>query len=387
MKKFLICALAFFCACWVALSFDWQHQENDALRSDMLTFAEEFASRAGCRERRILKRFIREQKRQAATRPYAWIADTKDVVLRLEELCPPVEDDGSKAAELRRDILLLLDYPLHADNRDKSAPEGLKQAFTLTSETYRAQGREKALEILAKPGPSEPGRLQVIKIYNSGMILRTSEHTVAVDILWEGDEDGAAVIASKIDAFFLSHPHKDHYSDVMIKALASADKPAVLPSDVAPPGVNWNGKRVIFEDCLEPFVVSGIKVNIVTGYQHKLPNNAYLLDFDGWRILLPGENDQHKRYETFTALQAPDLILEPTWNRVDKTFDIVSRMGGYNRDAVFFIPSHENELSHPVNHRESYRELFSRPDRLGNPSTKYPRVFLLDIGESVILEK
>ena len=386
MKRLTIIIFGLLCAASTALAYDWKHQENDALRADMISFAEGFASRSTGEMRAILKKFVRQQKKIAANDPYAWISDTKDVVIRLEKLCPPTLDDGSAQALARRDIMLLLDFPLHADNRHKDAPEALKKAFDVTSESYRAQARSRALELLSQPGPSQAGLLQVIKIYNSGMILRTSNHTIAVDIKWEGDEEGAAALAEAADIFFLSHPHGDHFSKVMIKALSAAGKPAILPSDVVQ-DVQWDGKQVIFEERLQPFEEAGIEICVVTGHQVGLPNNAYMLDFDGWRVMLPGENDEFESYEAFAAMDAPDLILEPSWNRIDITFDIVSRMNGYDCDAVSFIPAHENELNHTVDHRESYRELFSREDRLGGPDASYPKVYLLDIGEGITLEK
>ena len=385
MKKisFIICLLI----CTGAGAYDWQHQENEELRSDMITFAKDFASQSRwTKQGRALRKFVRQQKRMARKDAYAWIPATKDFVLKLESMCPPTEDNGSKAAVMRRNILLLLDFPLHADNKHPEAPEALKEAFVSTSASYREEGRRKALEALAAPGPAEPGKLQVIKVYNSGVILRTSARTVAVDIKWEGEMDGASRIAEAADVFFLSHPHRDHYSDVMIQALAAAGKRAVLPSNVTPDS-QWDGKTVIFEDRIEPFDVEGIGVSIVTGHQRELPNNAYLLEFDGWRVLLPGENDQHGLYKAFSSLAAPDLILEPTGNRVDITFDIVKDMAGYDRTTTYMIPEHENELTHGVDHRESYRELFTRPDRLGDPERQYPRVFLLDIGEDIVLDK
>lgn len=385
MKKiaFILCLLI----CTSAGAFDWQHQENEELRSDMITFAKDFASQSRwTKQGRALRKFVRQQKRLAKKDEYAWIGATKDFVLKLETMCPPTEDNGSKAAKMRRNILLLLDFPLHADNKVEGAPQGVVDAFVETSASYREEGRRKALEALAAPGPAEAGQLQVIKVYNAGEILRTSTRTIAVDIKWEGEKEGADEIAKAADVFFLSHPHRDHYSDVMIQAFADAGKPVLLPSNVTP-DAQWDGKTVIFEDRLETFDFEGIGVNIVTGYQGERPNNAYMIEFDGWRVLLPGENDQHERYQAFSALPAPNLILEPTWNRVDITFDIVKDMEGYDPQTTFMIPEHENELTHPVNHRESYRELFTRPDRLGDPQRQYPRVFLLDIGESIVLSK
>jgi len=365
-------------------AYDWQPQANEELRSDMIAFAGEFASRQkGTSEGRKLRRFVRRQKRLAGKSPYAWISQTKDFVLKMEKRHSPTLDNSSKEALFRRDMFLLLDFPLHADNRSASAPEELICEFEQTSLSYRGQARLRALSALEEAGPAKPGELQVIKIYNCGVILRTSELCIAVDIKWEGGKAAASLIAQKADVFFLSHPHDDHYSTDMINALAAAGKPSVLPSDVVPE-TRWEGKRVASEED-GSFSVCGIGVDIVSGAQSGIPNNAYILSFDGWRVLLPGENSNTALYEGLCKYAAPNLIISPSWNRFTQILSYVEKMEGYNAAGVTFIPEHENELYHTVQHRESYRELFSREDRLGNKATTYPKVFLMDIGESLIL--
>jgi hypothetical protein len=42
----------------------------------------------------------------------------------------------------------------------------------------------------------------------------------------------------------------------------------------------------------------------------------------------------------------------------------------------------DNELMHTVPHRESYREMYTSPARLGCPNFAWPRVFPLAFGES-----
>lgn len=49
-----------------------------------------------------------------------------------------------------------------------------------------------------------------------------------------------------------------------------------------------------------------------------------------------------------------------------------------------YMPVHQNELGHSVNQRESYHELFSRKDRLGNPDFAYPDIMVLECGENVL---
>jgi len=385
MKNRIISTICLLMVCSIMGAFEWQHQDNEELRADMIQFAEGFASRAqGTPGGKLLKSFVARQKKLAQKDPYAWIGETKDLVIKLEMLCPPVEDDFCGAAAMRRDILLLLDYPLHCDNHSDQAPRELKDAFEQVSQAYRAQARTRALALLDGPAPQQ-GRIQVIKIYNCGLILRTSQHTIGVDIKWEADASGAEKIARSCDLFVLSHPHLDHYSDVMINALAAAGKTAVIPGEDRPMA-QWEGKKIVFDEHVkDSLVFNGIVINSVPGYQGNIPNNAYMLSFDGHRVLLPGENDTLLRYVPLGGLAAPDLVIFPSWNNFERVMDIVEGMRGYCADKVTYIPEHENELFHPVNHRESYRELFSRADRLGNPSSKYPHVVLLDIGEGVVL--
>lgn len=387
MKNRLFAAIALIVLCAAnAAAYDWQPQSNEALRQDMLTFASGFADNMkGTRAGRQLRRFVKEQTELAASEPYAWIDATREMVQKLEAMQSPVPDDGSKAAEFRKNTLLLMDFPLHSDNKSQTAAPELKAAFGAVSEKYRADARDKALGHLAAPAPA-PGKLEIIKVYNQGYIVRTSERTIAVDIQWQGDEAGARAIAAKASVFFLSHPHGDHYSPVMMKALAEAGKRVVLPSDVVP-DASWPGKMVVDADILEPTDVEGIKMVIVRGRQGKVPNNGYLLEFDGWRIFLPGENRFDEFEAPFVAYEAPDVIMVPSWNRFSHFVDIMNRMPGYDPARTTFIPGHENELYHTVDHRESYRELFSRPDRLGERDSTYPQVILVDIGEKVTLGK
>ena len=217
--KFVTLLLALF-VYLQASAFDWKPQSNESLRAEMVSYARDAASRAkGTPEGKEIKRFLRKVKKTEKDNPYAWVDDTRALVRRLEALCPPCEDDGSDKAQIRRDILRLMDFPLHLNNYDKAAPVEQAQAFDSVSAIYRSEARAKALAWLDGPAP-KPGVLELVKVYNLGYFIRTSARTVAVDVKWEGTAEEAAAIADKVSIFFLSHPHKDHYSDVLMQALA-----------------------------------------------------------------------------------------------------------------------------------------------------------------------
>lgn len=373
--------------------FEWKHQTNEELRSDMIAFATEFArAEQGTRVGRVLARFVRKENRKAARDPYAWADDTRKLVAKLEKICPPAIEEpflGGAAPVgydlIRHNILRLIDFPLHLDNLYKDAPEGDIKTYEAVSGKYAAEARRKALKWLAGPAP-EAGTLGICKIYNHGYLLRTSETTVVVDVVWYGSDREAAAIASAADVVLLSHPHMDHYSLSIMNAYADAGTPVVLPSDVIPER-SWDGKYVVTEDVLdEPLTVGGVKIYSLRGAQEPQPNNGYYIEIDGFRVLLTGENEHHALEERFTSFPAPDLVMFPSWNGLVKILDMVQRMEGYYPYSVTYIPGHENEFFHGVDHRESYRELFSHKDRLGRPGFPYPNVCLLDIGESYCLK-
>ena len=313
----------------------------------------------------------------------AWIMDTYELTTQLKGMCPPQAANSSRGSSLRKGIMLLEDFPVHVDNRAPNASGELKDAFAAFSERYRSEARAAALEWVRGPKP-QPGELQVFKVYNMGYLLRTAGRMIVVDVFWDGTTAEAAQIASEADAFFLSHPHRDHWNPTMVDALAAAGVTLVLPADICP----QHGRKLVADsDWLEPVDVDGIKVQLLRGAQGPEPNNSYLVEFDGWRVLIPGENDNPDLYRPFSQFAAPDLILHPTWNGLCALLDIVSEMPGYNPSKVTYIPGHDNELYfHSVDHRESYREMFSREDRLGDPGRTYPVIILQDIGETVTLK-
>lgn len=383
MKRKLT-VLAVLLASLSAGAFDWQSQPNAELRGEMLEHAAELArQQRGTAEGRLLSRFVRAEKRKARVDSLAWIMDTYELSMQLKGMCPPQAADCSREASLRKGIMLLEDFPVHVDNRAPNASEDLKNAFAAFSERYRSEARAAALEWVRGPKP-QPGELQVFKIYNMGYLLRTAGRMIVVDVFWDGTAAEAAQIASEADAFFLSHPHRDHWNPTMVDALAAAGATLVLPADICP---QHDRKLVADSEWLEPKDVGGIKVQLLRGAQGSQPNNAYLVEFDGWRVLIPGENDESELYRPFSQFAAPDLILHPTWNGLADLIDIVSEMPGYDPSKVTYIPGHDNEICfHGVDHRESYREMFSRKDRLGDPGRTYPVVILQDIGETVTLK-
>ena len=369
-------------------AFDWKVQSNSELRADMLSYAGEFASDAkGTKAGRIVSNLIKKQSK--ARDEYSWIADTFDAVTKLEDAYGPVYCTTSpahpeletKEAMIRRRTLQLLDYPIHVPEYLDDTPEAVKQAFATFKNEYLEKARLRTIAWLNEPAPS-PGSISLMKVYNMGYIVRTTMRTVLLDLRWDGTAEQADFIASCADVFFLTHPHGDHYSKTMLDALQKRGVPVVLPKDIMP-AYNSGAKHIVWGNDT-PMTVAGVTFTSLKGNQGKnIPNNVYSFEIDGWRIIDQGDNADHALEPQLASLPAADIVIGASWNDPQSLLGAAMASSGA---APFYIPSHENEFGHPVDHRESYRELFDRKDRLGNPDFNYPAYLLMDIGENILVQ-
>lgn len=392
MKKSVLYILAMALVafpCHRAYAFDWKVQTNEELRSGMLAYAGEFAADArGTKAGRIVSKLVKQQKK--ATDEFSWIGDTYAAVQKLEAaygpVCSPINptrpEFETKEAMIRRRTLQLLDYPVHVPDYLPDIPEGERAAFQAFKNEYLETARLRTIAWLNQPAP-EPGGMAIIKVYNMGYILRTSERTVLLDLRWDGTEEQAAYIASHADAFFLTHPHGDHYSKTMLKALQDNNVPVVLPKDIMPE-YNSPDKHIVWGNDV-PMTVGGVKFTTLKGNQGEgIPNNVYYFELDGWRIIDQGDNADDALELQLASKPAADLVIAASWNNIPNLFTAVLAPEGA---SPMFIASHENEFGHGVDHRESYHELFSRKDRLGDPDFDYPPYILMDIGENIEVRK
>jgi hypothetical protein len=323
--------------------------------------------------------------------------------------------------------LRIIDYPLHLDNYDlkNSSPED-RQAFKEVVREYCAGARERVLaEVAAAKIPD--GSLRLWRIYNMGYIIKGPTHTVAIDItarpkfydvvegrfmpdtnvvVWcEADWKRLANLA---DMIFVTHPHGDHYDRAGIAAFVEAKKPVVVPCDLVAYTANRSAKEgpdgkyvaekkilttapccvKLTEDHLEPVDVGGVKVRNFLGNQGKdVPCNVYLIDIDGVLVADNGDNSVLDKERMLSKCPPADVIIASTWNNVQGMVNCCAGAPGFDRTKSVLLPSHENELGHGVDHRESYHEMYTRKDRLGNREFPWPRVHPLGYGESFLFTK
>jgi hypothetical protein len=362
-------------------AFDWKSQSNEDLRADMISFAGEVAETTHDRKlSEDLNRFV--MCRKAESDPYRWIAETNAFVDRWLRKYPAELSDGGACSYERRALLLLRDYPMHADNYRDDATRELKEAYEASIRKMHREAEQDALKWLAKGRRSDD--LDMFKTYNMGFFLRSAGKTVGIDLQWEGGEDEMKKIASSIDVLFVSHPHDDHYSIGLMKAVLAAGKPVIMSYDIIPEYPSeW--KIIVDKDNNEGMEANGVSFFSCLGDQGPdAPNNVYLIKVGKWNIAQNGDNAVPEA-EAFLGKHKVDLLITACWNGFKRTMDYIR--SNPEGTSCIYIPAHENEWMHTVDHREAYCELFSRNDRFGDTGYDYfPSVIMDAAGDSYILK-
>ena len=394
-----------------ASAFDWKPKPTAELKADLVAYANS----------------VGETELAEAVNGASGTAEWMRAAIKRGSELLKASEGGDFNDKNREHGLKIIDYPLHLDNYDlkNSSPED-RQAFKEVVREYCAGARERVFaEVAAAKIPD--GSLRLWRIYNMGYIIKGPTHTVAIDItarpkfydvvegrfmpdtnvvVWcEADWKRLANLA---DMIFVTHPHGDHYDRAGIAAFVEAKKPVVVPCDLVaytanrtakegPDGKYVAEKKILTtapccvkltEDHLEPVDVGGVKVRNFLGNQGKdVPCNVYLIDIDGVLVAHNGDNSVMDKERMLSKCPPADVIIASTWNNVQGMVNCCAGAPGFDRAKSVLLPSHENELGHGVDHRESYHEMYTRKDRLGNREFPWPRVHPLGYGESFLFTK
>ena len=390
-----------------ASAFDWKPKPTAQLKADLVAYARE-AGEGG---------FADAVEKTTSTAEWMRLAFKRGGELL------KASEGGDFDDERRMHGLRIVDYPLHLDNYDqKRSTAEDKRVFIDVVREYCADARDRVFrEVAAAKVPK--GKLRLWRIYNMGYVMKGPKHTVAIDVtarpefyLVEGKryipQTNKVVwcaadwkrLAELSDMLFVTHPHGDHYNRAGIAAFVAARKPVVVPCDIeeykipdGPPKKGPDGKYIIEKenlttdpccvkldrDHLEPVDVGGVKVRNFLGNQGKdTPCNVYLLDIDGVLVADNGDNYDRGKERMLAKCPPADVIIASTWNKVQEMVKSCEAAPGFDRTKSVLLPSHENELGHRVQQRESYWEMYTRQDRLGNREFPWPRVHPLGYGES-----
>jgi L-ascorbate metabolism protein UlaG (beta-lactamase superfamily) len=319
------------------------------------------------------------------TKSMAWV----DIIL---DAFPPAVDENPA----RRAALMRLDDVFHlADASSRPQVRAFLQSRV-----------EKALRAMeAAPSDAHP---RIWKLYNDGFVVRVDGCTYGFDLIpgVPGRPRGMPTyvgapaedctmteaqlrrLVAQVDVLFISHLHADHANPRMAAAFLAAHKPVVVPPEL------WNktdlasrllyAPRSVTDDFQIPIQEGKVKLRVhaFPGHQGPVLNNDYLVTTpDGFTVMHTGDQsipetdgkdfdwldrigDRYKVHVLFTDCWYPDV------KRLIRSV---------NPELV--ITGHENELGHPIDHREDYAQTYER--LWGSP---YPFV-LMTWGEFFMFQR
>ena len=90
--------------------------------------------------------------------------------------------------------------------------------------------------------PPRPGVLTIHKLYNEGVILRTRDVRLGIDLYFPSRTPASVVrtFADRLDGLLVTHSHGDHRQENLIELLRRMGKPVVIAAD--DPAVPLGGK-------------------------------------------------------------------------------------------------------------------------------------------------
>ena len=202
--------------------------------------------------------------------------------------------------------------------------------------------------------------LRIYKLYNCGIIFRTRDLTVAVDLNGrEGrliPDEKMAQIVSKVDILFCTHNHSDHIDSHVrdmchkegIPIYATAE---IFRDDPEVHHVRYEEPRRIGID----LPAGHLEVDVLPGHQDDVQNNIWIVTLPNGRVV-GATGDQWKNEgkdlqwlrDIHTRLPRIDVLAMDCW-----IHDFDAHVAAFRPRLL--VSQHENEIgAHGIDHRESY---------------------------------
>lgn len=257
---------------------------------------------------------------------------------------------------IRMKALLMLDEPLHV----LSAPlEPCLNDF-LNRRIARAVDEIEAEAVTSG--------MTLWKFYNHSFVVKTPELTLGFD-LHRGPFDSFSVrpelfdrIVAVTQALFISHEHSDHADADVVDRMLALGRPVIVP-----PGL-WEGEAA-FADLIRPardgqsvhrlaLGDSAINYRVFPGHQgSEMLNNVYVVGLpNGVHVMQTGDQSNMEDFAVWIDRVHEhvevDVLLPNCWST-----DLRRLIRGVSPRLV--ITGHENEMSHPVDHREAFSKTYA----------------------------
>ncbi len=403
IRKLICAAVAsvfFVAGASAANNYNWPAQDNDALYTSMMSYLKSVQTNyAGEPLYYAAQNLYVEIQALHSTDPYAWLGQVQRFCDLQESIYPPSTEHPNvglrdKYAKIRRDLTRLRDFPLHEITLDGdvySASAEQKAAFADANKTRLIFAKSKFLEFLRSPAPPE-GELHVLKLYSSGVVLRTAHACIGIDIAniasYMYENVGRNELADSLDALYVTHAHGDHYDTDLIRRVLTKGKPVVMPSEIVTG--TYSGTKYIWNTGhpTPPANIAGVAATqAYMSAQGTEPCLLYLIEIDGWRIIHVGDNSVHDNEVFYEGYNMADVIFAPVFQEVRVLESHTLAAPNPNNIQQYYINIHENEYKHKVEGRVSYKYLWGSDVQLGSTSFNYSAVTILDCGEHIVFTK
>lgn len=375
---------------------------NEELYRDMLTHCRDFCDQVkdpALKSR--IRSFSSQVSRSHKKDSLAWIGETFAFVDELKGDYPPLVAsvyDPSEGAIIRKNIMLLLDFPMHCNEMGSDAESGVIRTYPHERDLHMLRTHEQLMHWLNLPAPAD-NEIMVAKVYSSGLLFRTAEHMLALDVRWQGSEDDATEICRRADLFVLTHDHDDHYSLNILERMMIMGKSVVVPSNdfyetripnllASYSGENkflWDGPMgTVFPETQ----VGPARIKAVMGAQGSVPCLLYMIEMDGWTVAAVGDNSHNEFQGCYGEWDAPDFVCTPIFQGFRGILGEIRHAPNPCGRTTYYVPLHENEMHHGVSHRVGYRFLYYHGDAFGGEEyDAFVPYILLDGGESIKLSR
>ena len=181
--------------------------------------------------------------------------------------------------------------------------------------------------------------LVLYKLYNEGLIIRTRNLCVGIDIILSPENNSiAGLFADCLDGLLITHSDWDHYDtqSELIPSLKNKNKPVILPAD---------DSLTDFGGVLDSGSIKDLEWTAFKGgHLDRRFTSFFLIKIKNWRILHSGDNTTWLNFVNSRYAQSIDFFFFKPESIELSIEEMLERI-----HARYVIPHHLLELTHNLN--------------------------------------
>jgi L-ascorbate metabolism protein UlaG (beta-lactamase superfamily) len=250
----------------------------------------------------------------------------------------------------------MLDEPLHV----LSAPVEPPVADFLNRRIQRAVGEMESERVTSG--------MTLWKLYNHGFVVKTPQVTIGFD-LHQGPFETLHIASELFDrilratqALFISHTHSDHADAYAISRMIEMGRPVIVPPGLGQDN-EWHDRLIQPERHWKvsnklALGETNLSYRVFPGHQGaELLNNVYWVDLSrDLHVMHTGDQSLIEDFcvwiDRVQDQFEVDVLLPNCWST-----DLRRLIDGTQPRLV--ITGHENEMGHPVDHREAFSKTYA----------------------------